>query len=165
MPLTPDQREQLIEKYASAPARLRAAIANIPAEAMLWRPAPGEFSVHEVVCHCADSETNAAVRIRYLLAERDPVIVGYDPGHWAATFAYHSHPLEAALAAVDAVRANAAPLLRRLPDGAWQKAGNHTESGPYTADDWLMIYSAHLEEHIDQIGRVHEAWQASAGRG
>lgn len=126
-----------------------------------WRPTPGEFSVHETVCHCADSETNAAARIRYLAAEKDPVIIGYDPDNWAAALGYASHPFDAALAAVAAVRANTVPVLRRLPDAVWDKAGTHTESGRYTGADWLRIYAAHLEEHAEQVQRTVAAWRAT----
>ncbi len=164
MPLSPEEREYRIHQYADGPRKLRAVLTGVPEEARRWRPAPGEFSVHEVVCHCADSETNGAARIRYVVAEEDPVILGYDPDTWASAFDYHSHPLEAALATVDAVRANTAPLLRRLPDEAWEKAGTHTESGRYTGADWLRIYSEHLEEHIAQITRIAAAWRESADR-
>ncbi len=163
MTLAAEERERRIERYATGPARLRAALAAVPGEALKWRPAPGEFSVHEIICHCADSETNAGARIRYLLAEKEPLIVGYDPDVWARRFDYHSHPIEAALATVEAVRANAVPLLRRLPENAWSVAGTHTESGRYTGEDWLTIYSEHVEEHIGQIERAAAAWQA-AGR-
>lgn len=155
------ERHRLIEQYATGPERLRTAVRAVPAEAMMWRPAPGEFSVHEVAVHCADSETNAAVRIRYLMAEAEPVIMGYDPDNWAGRFDYHSHPLEAALATVEAVRANTAPLIRRLDEASWSKAGTHTESGRYIGDDWLRIYAAHVEEHIAQIERTVEAWRAA----
>lgn len=161
MPITPEERDRLIQRCAEGPAKLRAALAGAPREAMQWRPAPGEFSIHETVCHCADSETNAAARIRYLVAEEKPVILGYDPDNWAAAFDYHHHPLEAALAAVDAVRANTVPLLRRLPDGAWDKVATHTESGRYTGADWLRIYAAHLEEHVEQVNRTLAAWRAA----
>jgi hypothetical protein len=57
------------------------------------------------------------------------------------------------------VRANTTPILRRLPDEAWAKEGMHTESGRYTAADWLSVYSEHLEEHIDQINRAVKAWR------
>jgi len=49
------QREKLIQQYADGPARLRAALARVPEAARQWRPAPGEWSAHEVICHCADS--------------------------------------------------------------------------------------------------------------
>ena len=161
MPIAPEERDRLIQRYAEGPAKLRAALAAVPAEALQWRPAPGELSVHEIACHCADSETNAAARIRYLVAEEKPLILGYDPDNWAAAFDYHSHPLEAALATVDAVRANTVPLLHRLPDNAWDKEATHTESGRYTGIGWLLIYAAHLEQHVDQVNRTLEAWRAS----
>jgi len=158
--LSSEERESRIEQYTSAPERLQEALASVPAEAMKWRPEPGEFSVHEIVCHCADSETNAYSRIRYLLTEEKPVIVGYDPDVWAREFDYANHPLDAALATVEAVRANTAPILRRLPDEAWAKEGMHTESGRYATSDWLRIYSEHLEEHIDQINHAVDAWRS-----
>jgi hypothetical protein len=157
--LSPEERDRRIEQYATGPARLRAALQSVPSAAMKWRPEPREFSVHEIVVHCADSETNAAARIRYLMAEPEPVILGYDPDSWARRFDYHSHPLEAALATIEAVRANTAPLIRSLDAAAWDKAGTHSESGRYTGHDWLRIYSEHLEEHIAQIERTVAAWR------
>ena len=72
MALSQAEREGLIRRYAEGPARLKAALATVPAEALQRRPKPGEWSAHEVVVHCADSETNGAGRIRYLAAERIP---------------------------------------------------------------------------------------------
>src|SRR5712691_6794715 len=137
MALSSSEREALIQRYADGPAQLKDALARVPAEALTWRPKPGEWSAHEVVAHCADSETNAAARIRYLTAEPDPVVLGYNEAEWARRFDYHSHPLEPALAVVEAVRANTAVLLRRLPEEAWRRVGRHTESGRYSAEEWL----------------------------
>ncbi len=164
MPLATDERERLIEQYAAGPARLKAALETVPEEARKWRPAPGEWSAHEVICHCADSEANAALRIRYLAVEPDPLIVGYDQDAWAIALDYHSRPLEPALAVVEAVRANTVPLIRSLPDEAWQRSGRHTESGRYGAEDWLRIYAAHLEEHAQQIERNLAAWRDRAAQ-
>lgn len=159
MALNAAERSRLIDQYAEGPRRLRAALATVPAEAMKWRPKPGEWSAHEVVCHCADSETNAAGRIRYVLVEKEPVIIGYDQEAWANALDYHAHPLDVALATVDAVRGNTTALLRRVPDDAWQRAGRHTESGRYGAEDWLTIYAEHLEIHARQIESNVAAWR------
>jgi len=161
MPLSTAERENLIRRYEEGPARLKAALAKVPAEAMKWRPGKGKWSVHEVVCHCGDSEANGALRIRYLVAEKDPLIVGYDQARWAEVFEYHDAPIEPALATVEAVRANTAALLKRLPEKVWSVTGRHTESGSYTAEDWLGIYSEHLEKHSGQIERNPAAWQAA----
>lgn len=154
------EREQLIAQYAAGPARLKAALAKVPPEAMQFRPAPGEWSAHEIVVHCGDSESNGALRIRYLVAEPDPLIVGYDQAQWAITLDYHSLPLGPALLAVEAARANTVALLRRLPESAWSKIGRHTESGAYSASRWLEIYAIHLEEHAQQIEANVAAWHA-----
>jgi hypothetical protein len=160
MALTPDERQSLIERYAAGPRRLREALDRVPEAARKWKPAADRWSVHEVVCHCADSETNAAIRVRYVLAERSPTIVGYDQDSWAKALDYHAHPLAAALAAVEAVRANTVPLLRKLPESAWAREGTHTESGRYSVDNWLQIYADHLETHARQIERTLTAWQS-----
>ncbi|MFI5007943.1 MAG: DinB family protein [Solirubrobacterales bacterium] len=160
MALEARERDELIARYAAGPEMLRAALAKVPAEALQWRPGPGRWSVHEIVCHCADSETNATLRIRTLAVEKDALIVGYDENAWAIELDYHAHPLSLALATVDAVRANTVPLLRRLPEKAWARVGRHTQSGPYGAVDWLRSYAEHLEKHSGQIGRNLEAWNA-----
>lgn len=63
------------------------------------------------------------------------------------------------------MRADAAALLRRLPDDAWAKVGHHTESGRYTAEDWLKIYADHLEVHARQIETNLAAWRATLPEG
>ncbi len=78
MPLTAAERATMIERYARGPALLAAALAKVPRDAVQWKPRPDRWSAHEIIVHCADSETNAHMRLRYLLAEPDPLIVGYD---------------------------------------------------------------------------------------
>lgn len=156
--MTPAQRDSLIRQYAAGPDRLEAALASAPDSARLWRPAPGKWSVHEVIVHCADSEANAHMRLRYLLAEAEPLIVGYDQDRWAIDLDYHAHPLEPALATIRAVRANTVPLLKRLTEAQWQKTGRHTEHPSYGVERWLEIYAEHLDVHARQIARNVEAW-------
>jgi len=160
MAFSAGEREELIRRYAEGPAKLRAAFEKVPKEAVQWRPGPDRWSAHEVVCHCADSESIAAGRIRFLLCEENPLILGYDQARWAKLLDYHSLPLEPALATVEAVRANTAALLRRIAPEGWDRSGRHTESGGYTAEQWLEVYAAHLEKHSRQIERTLEAWQA-----
>jgi hypothetical protein len=159
--LSKAERAGLIQRYAEGPTRLRAALATVPPAALQWRPQPGEWSAHEIVCHCADSESHASLRIRTLITEPDPLIVGYDQERWAQVLDYHAHPLEPALAVVDAVRASAAALLARLGDAEWARAGRHTESGHYTAEGWLQIYASHLHDHASQIEANVSQWQAA----
>ena len=161
MPMPAAERAKRIEQYERGPERLRRALAAVPDEAVKWRPAPGKWSVHEIVCHCADSEVNAYARLRYVLAEKDPLVVGYDQDEWARVFDYHALPIAPALATVDAVRASTADLLKRLKDEAWAKKGRHTEKDSYGSDEWLKIYADHVDGHARQIERNVEAWNAA----
>jgi hypothetical protein len=139
---------------------LRAAWDDVPAPARQWRPARGEWSAHEVIVHCADSEAYAAIRIRLLAAEPEPVIVGYDEALWAEVFAYHDRPIDPAFAVINAVRASTADLIVHLTDAQWANVGTHTTSGPYSAADWLRSYAAHLDDHVAQIHTNVALWSS-----
>jgi len=159
--MTADEREGLLRRYENGPALLREAFAAVPVDARRWRPAPGKWSAHEIVAHCADSETVSATRIRYLVGEDRPAIQGYDQDRWARTFDYHALPLDLSLAQVASVRAWTAALLRTLPDAAWDRAGTHTEmpGASYGVAMWLEIYAEHLEIHARQLRRNVEQWE------
>ena len=58
MALTAAEREDFINRYEQGPALLRGALEKAPREAQKWRPSENKWSIHEVVCHCADSVLN-----------------------------------------------------------------------------------------------------------
>ena len=67
--MPPDtQRESFLKRYQEGPALLREAWDEVPEGARQWRPKDGAWSAHEIIVHCADSETYGATRIRLLLA-------------------------------------------------------------------------------------------------
>jgi hypothetical protein len=153
------ERDALIEKYASGPALIRQVWERVPLEARSWRPSPQRWSAHEVVCHCADSETYAAIRIRLLFGERTATIIGYDQDAWCQKLDYAKQDAELALQTIAAVRAWTAPMLRSAPEDYWHHVGTHSEVGRYSANDWLRIYSDHLDVHARQIERNIEAFE------
>ena len=159
MPFDAATREAHLLRYRQGPALLRRAWEEVPPEARAWRPGEGKWSAHEVVVHCADSETYAAIRIRLLLAEPEPLIVGYDENVWARRFDYHASDPELALRLIEAVRVHTLATLLPLPEEAWGRMGRHTQSGLYGTDDWLRSYAAHLEVHAAQIRRNLDAWR------
>lgn len=159
MALDAAARKPFLDRYRTGPDLLKQAWEEVPVEARAWRPGEGRWSAHEVVVHCADSETYAAIRIRLLLAEPEPLIVGYDENVWARRFDYSASDPELAMHLVETVRAHTSTMLAHLPDEAWGRLGRHTQSGPYGTDDWLRSYGEHLEIHAAQIRRNLEAWR------
>lgn len=148
-----DTRQRLIEQYRSGYDLVVEALRDITPDEMDAREAPGEWSPREVVHHLADSEMTSAMRIRLLLAEDEPIIRGYDQEAFAQRL-WYDRPIEHSLEAFRLARATTAQILDRMSDDDWQRAGTHTESGRYTATDWLRIYAAHAPEHADQIRRA-----------
>ena len=155
------ERETLFRQYAEGVAVLKAAIAAVPAAALTWRPSRGEWSVHEIIMHCADFEINATARLGHLVAEDGVTLQGNNPDLWATALDYHSRPLDLAVATVEAVRMNTEALIRLLPDSAWKREAPHATQGRYSTRDWLRIYSTHLHEHAVQIDNAVSALRQS----
>jgi DinB superfamily len=121
-------------------------------------PQADAWSARQIVHHLADSETNSYLRLRRLIADEGvPQIQGYDEPRWAVRLHYAERPIEPSMAVFVAVRHASAELLDSLGDRVdWDRAGVHSESGPYTIDDWLRVYADHAHEHADQIRRARE---------
>lgn len=147
--------QSLLERYQCGVQVVDDALAGITEEE--WdRRTNGEWSARMVVHHLADAETNSYLRLRRLVAEESPVIQAYDEGLWAATpqLGYETFDVETSLDVFRAVRAGTVAVLTRLTPADLDRAGTHTESGPYAVRDWLRIYAEHAEEHADQIRRA-----------
>lgn len=152
--MTSNERADLIERYRAGSAAVEEAIAGITDAELDRRPAgEGEWTAREVIHHLADSESMAYIRLRRLIAEDDPVIQGYDEPEWARRLHY-DRPIEPSLAVLKAVRGASLQLLESITDAEWARTGTHTESGPYSVDAWLSTYSAHPQDHANQIRRA-----------
>ncbi len=117
----------------------------------------GEWSAREIVHHLADSEANSYIRLRRLLAEDGPALVGYDQDGWARELRYDRRPIDQSLAVFNAVRAASSELLGAVDDAAFDRAGTHDEHGTYSVDTWLELYAAHAHDHADQIRQARGA--------
>jgi hypothetical protein len=143
-------RSQLLDRYRSGVAEIEAALDAITDEE-LDRPAPdGGWTARQVVHHLADSEANAFVRLRRLIAEDEPQIIGYDEPEYARRLHY-DRPIGTSLGVVRAVRAASLELLESLTPAEWERRGTHSEAGAYSVDDWLGIYASHPHDHAGQV--------------
>jgi hypothetical protein len=69
-------RKQLVEKYRDGYRMVAEALDKITDRELDVRPAPGKWSAREIVHHLADSEMTSAIRLRRLIAEDRPAIIG-----------------------------------------------------------------------------------------
>ncbi|MGB7924160.1 MAG: DinB family protein [Pyrinomonadaceae bacterium] len=155
--MTPEERQELIAKYAAGYDEVTRSLDGFSADSLTAHPIPGKWSACEIVQHLADSEMTSAIRLRLLLVEERPEIKGYDEAAFAVRLGYNQRDLAPALDAFRAARATTSQLLATMTDDDWQREGTHTESGRYTAEDWLSIYAVHAHNHAAQIRRLREA--------
>ena len=73
---------------AAAPATLAALLAAVPPALCARRPAPGKWSIQEIVAHLADDELVGAYRIRLILAAPGTAIQAFDQDRWSETGRY-----------------------------------------------------------------------------
>lgn len=146
-------RQALIDRYRDGYRVVSEALDGITDAELDARPGPDKWTAREIVHHLADSEMTSAIRLRRLIAEDQPVIVGYDQEEYARKL-YYDRPIAASLEAFRAARLTTAEILQRLTDDEWARVGTHSESGPYGVEKWLEIYAQHAHGHADQIRRA-----------
>jgi len=145
------ERTALIDRYRTGIADVEAALAGITDEELDRQPAdPHSWTARQVAHHLADSEAMAYIRLRRLIAEDAPLIAGYDEPEWARRLHY-DRAIGPSLAVLAAVRGASLQLLETLTDAEWERAGTHSDSGPYSVDAWLEIYADHARDHANQI--------------
>lgn len=147
-------RADLIARYRAGPAAIKESLADITEAELDARTAPAEWTAREIVHHLADSEMTSAIRLRRLIAEEAPVIVGYDQEEFVRVFSYPGRPVAASFRAFAAARESTAEILDHLTEADWDRAGTHSESGRYSVADWLNLYAGHAHDHADQIRRA-----------
>jgi hypothetical protein len=163
--MNPEDRQQLIAQYKAGFDEVSRNLAKFPQDLLTAHPIPGKWSAAEIVHHLADSETISGHRLRRLLVEDQPLIQGYDQDQFAAQLRYNEREIAPALEAFRAARATTAQLIDMMSEADWHRAGTHSESGSYSAEDWLKIYAAHAHNHAAQIGRLREALASGAAAG
>ena|ERR1044071_6979966 len=160
--MTPEERQPLIAQYKAGFDEVSRNLEVFPPNSLTAHPIAGKWSAAEIVHHLADSETISGQRLRRLLVEDHPLIQGYDQDQFATSLRYNERDIAPALEAFRAARATAGQLIDLMTEEDWHREGTHSESGSYSAEDWLKIYAAHAHNHAAQIARLREALTSSA---
>ena len=147
----------LIETYLDGPRQLRQAVAGMTREQLLARPVPGKWSTMEVLCHLADFDPILADRMKRVIAEDRPQLIGADENRFAATLAYQERDLEEELTIIERTRSQLARILRTLKPEALQRVGVHNERGELTLERMLTLATNHIPHHVQFIAEKRKA--------
>ena len=143
--------QPLIEAYLDGPKKLRQAVAGMSREQLLARPIPGKWSTLECIAHITDFDPIYADRMKRVIAEDMPTLLGADEEKFAAALCYQDRDLQEELAIIETTHSQLARILRKLPDSALQRVGNHNERGPLTLEKLLKGQTDHILHHLKFI--------------
>jgi hypothetical protein len=150
-----EERRALIAKLAALPRELEALVRPLPADALTARPAPGDWSVAQIVHHIADAHMNAFVRVKLILTEEHPTFKPWEQEAWGEQPEAQDAAVGDSLDIVRGLHARWVRLLEGLPDEAWRRTGLQPATGRvHTIEDILRTYANHGEAHLEQIRGV-----------
>src|SRR5947207_3326719 len=90
----------LIDEYEGGGEQLALAIRGLTREDLLALPAPdapkevGKWSIQQVVLHLMDSDLIAADRMKRVIAEDNPTLIGFDETRFAQNLFYEEQSAE-----------------------------------------------------------------------
>lgn len=141
----------LIEQYEKGGDDLRMAVRGLERQDLLAHPVPGTWSIQEIVIHLADSDLITADRMKRVIAEDNPSLIGFDETRFTENLFYDEQSVEDAVTIFELNRRNFARVLKKLPDSAFERTGTHNERGVLTLAALLAGNVKHLKHHLEFI--------------
>jgi hypothetical protein len=143
-----------LKLQAAAPGRLALLLKGVTAAKARKRPAPGKWSVAEIVAHLADTELVGGYRIRTILGAPGAPIQGFDQDAWAAALGYAKRDTRKSFEQYRALREANLALLKTLTPEQRQQHGVHSERGPESVETIARMFAGHDLNHFAQIERI-----------
>jgi uncharacterized damage-inducible protein DinB len=135
--------------------RLQTLVAPLSTERLVAAPAPGKWSITEIVAHLADVEMVFAFRLRQTLAQNHPLIEPFDQDAWAERYA--AYDFASALTMFTAARNWNLKLLGTVTEADQHRPTTHPERGTMTFWTLIETLAGHDIDHLDQVERLAAA--------
>jgi len=143
-----------LKLQAIAPARLAKLLRGVSKARARRRPAPGKWSIQEIVAHIADTELVGGYRIRAILGAPGTGIMGFDQDMWVTALHYDKRDLRKSFEQYRTLREANLALLKSLAPEQWKQYGNHNERGQETVETITKMFAGHDLNHFQQIERI-----------
>jgi hypothetical protein len=141
----------------AAPARLAKLLKGVTPAKGRKRPAPGKWSISEIVAHIADTELVIGYRLRAVLGAPGIQLIGFDQDAWVTALHYDKRDLKKSFAQYCAFREANLALLKTLRPEQWKHEGLHNERGPQSIETIVKMTAGHDLNHFQQIERIRAA--------
>jgi DinB family protein len=138
------------EVQEATPGKLRPILEDAGSD-LRRRPAPGEWSVLELLGHLADAEIVMSGRYRWAISQEQPPLLGYDQDQWVARLHHNDDEPGEPLAIFSALRAANLRLWSRTPADDRGRVAIHAERGPESYDLMFRMLAGHDRFHLEQM--------------
>jgi hypothetical protein len=161
----PLSTEEILGVLAQTPQRIAEFTDGLTLDQLRTAPAPGEWSVNELLAHlraCADVWGNC---ITHILEQDTPTLRAVNPRTWIESTDYPTQAFSRLFGAFAAQRASLLAVLKPLTSKAWTLNATVTGAGSpleLTLHSYAQRMAIHERPHVKQIRRIVNAvrkWQ------
>ena len=169
-PVVPDRYlealgdDDAVASMAEAPDRLRRLVRGLTERQLATKPAPGKWSIREIVAHLADGEVVLGSRYRFIAAMDRPPLPGYDQDAFVANLGVSKAATADLVDDFAMARAVNLGLLERVGEAAWDRVGLHAERGEESLGRLVTMYAGHDRIHLSQIETIRTGLFPKSGR-
>ncbi len=129
-------------------------IEGASASLLRQRPAPGKWSIAEILAHLADSEIVTSWRIRAILTAPGTPIQAFDQDAWVIAGHYDRRDPRKSLELFRVLREANIELFKTLTPEQWKHHGMHAERGVETVEHIVRLYAGHDVNHTRQVEQI-----------
>ena len=129
-------------------------ISRASASKLRKQPAPGKWSISEILAHLADTEVVVSYRLRAILGAPGTPIQAFDQDKWAKAMSYDKSNPRRSLERFAALRKANLDLLKSLSPAQWKYHGMHAERGEESIETIAKLSAGHDLNHLRQIEKI-----------
>ena len=131
-------------------------VAGHPVEVLRGRAIPGKWTPNEVIGHLTDIEWVYGYRMRVILGEDEPAILGFRQEGWVASLRHNEREPSELVEMFRTLRGLNLSVWRGMSPDDLQRTGQHNERGAESLAMMLELLAGHDLSHLQQIRRSIE---------
>lgn len=146
--------ENEIERYLNLHSQLVQAIEGLTENQLRWKPAPGKWSVTEVLSHLTDHHLIVSFRIREIISGSPAQLPGFRQDPWVEHSFANEADASGILAFYRSLLEYNSLLFRRLPAEYGDKTAINQKGDRVTLNGVIRAFIEHVQLHLGQIERI-----------
>jgi len=146
-----------LEVLAQTASVLSDIVRQHPATVLQTRPFEGKWTPNEIIGHLADSEWVYGYRLRLILCEDNPTILGTKQDLWVSGQRHNEREPSELVEMFRSLRQFNLAMWKQMSPTDLKRTSQHNERGAESLGAVLRLLAGHDVSHLDQITRYIQA--------